>query len=504
MIRAYDSGAVRAAEAPLLEAGVPLMSHAAHALAVRAIRELQAAGARVPGSVVLALAGGGNNGGDALFAAAILARRGVSVTAALCAPEVHAAGLAAARRANVRISPIVVGDAVHLPLLLDTARRAGVWLDGLAGIGLTGALRAPYAEIIAALAGEKAASPDEPIVIAVDTPSGVGDDGVVRGPLLPANVTVTMGAAKPGLLLPPASAYAGEVQVVELGLPLAGSEPAVERLTAGDVADAYPWPRQQDHKYTRGVVGIWAGSDRFPGAAFLSAAGALAAGPGMVRYLGAVPGLPHVLPEVVTDTGRIQAGVIGSGISPAAAASALAGALARRVPLVVDAGGLDSVGALVDPHRSGPPIVITPHAGELAAMLGIDRAAVEAEPARHARAAARRFQVVVLCKGPTTLVVPPAGPILSQEIPSAWLASAGSGDVLGGIIGTLLALAQARAEESGEDGGLTQTAAARVAAAGVWLHSEAALRIGQAPAAGPIRASQLPPALQGVLAALPH
>nr|NLD40100.1 hypothetical protein [Actinomycetales bacterium] len=349
MIRAYDSETIRAAEEPLLAAGVPLMREAARALAVRVLRELRERGARLPGSVVLALVGGGNNGGDALYAAADLARRGLTVHAALCSPAVHPAGLAAARAAGVRIAPVVAADrSTDLPLLLDRAARSGIWLDGLAGIGLAGPLREPLAGIVEALAAEKAASPDEPVVIAIDVPSGVGDDGAVRGPLLPADVTVTMGAAKPGLLLPPAAAYAGELQIVELGLPLAEAEHRVERLDAADVADLYPWPRRADHKYTRGVLGIWAGSERYPGAAALCVDGALAAGPGMVRYLGSAPGLTAAHPEAVTVPGRIQAAVVGSGMDEAAAVrAALDESLARGVPVVVDAGALQELGAVL-------------------------------------------------------------------------------------------------------------------------------------------------------------
>lgn len=505
MIRAYDSPTIRAAEEPLLAAGVPLMREAARALAMRVIHELRDAGARVAGSVALGLVGGGNNGGDALYALADLAHRGLTTHAALCSPSVHRGGLAAARRAGVRVVPIV--DDAHsadLPALLDLAARSGVWLDGLAGIGLSGPLREPLAGIVEALAQEKAASPDEPVVIAIDVPSGVGDDGAVRGPLLRADVTVTMGAAKPGLLLPPAAEYAGRIQIVELGLPLAASEHRVERLGAADVADLYPWPRRADHKYTRGVVGIWTGSERYPGAAALSVDGALAAGAGMVRHLAAVPGLTSVHPEVVTADGRIQAAVVGSGMEGAGAArAALDEALSRGVPVVVDAGGLTELGAVLA-HRADPaPILATPHAGELATLLGVSRRAVERHPAMRARELADRLGVVVLLKGPITVVAPPAGPVLSQDGETPWLATAGSGDVLAGIAGSLLALAQTRAEEEGDT--LRDEAAARLGAAAAWLHARAGLIAATHPGGtGPIRARDIAAALPGVLASLPR
>ncbi|MDO5494289.1 MAG: NAD(P)H-hydrate dehydratase [bacterium] len=501
MIRAYDSAAIRAAEEPLLAAGVPLMREAAHALALRAVRVLNDDGARVPGSVALALVGGGNNGGDALFAAAELARRGLTVFAALCAADVHEEGLAAARAAGVRVRQIVGEEkAIDSEALIRIARRSGIWIDGLAGIGLAGPLRDPLASIVEALGEEKDSSPDEPVVIAVDVPSGVGGDGAVRGPLLRADITVTMGAPKAGLLLPPAAEFAGEVEVVELGLPLAGAEHRVERLTGADVADLYPWPRRNDHKYTRGVVGLWTGSERYPGAAALSVGGALAAGPGMVRYLGSANGLPWVYPEAVTAEGRIQAAVVGSGMDdPGQARAALDEALSRGVPVVVDAGGLAELGPALEKRVDPAPIVATPHAGELASLLGISRRAVESHPVLRARELAEKWGVVVLLKGPISVIAPPEGPLLTQEGETPWLATAGSGDVLAGITGTILALAQARAEEEG--GALRDADVARLAAASVWLHARAGLRAAtHAGGSGPIRAGDIARALPGVLA----
>ncbi len=512
MIRAYDAETVRAAEAPLLEAGVPLMREAARALANRTVRELERLGARVPGSVVLALVGGGNNGGDALYAAADLARRGVQVHAALCSNTVHEEGLAAARAAGVRVTRVVsAGRDADLDAVIDLARRSGVWLDGLAGIGLSGPLRDPLSGIVAALAEERAVSPDEPVVIAIDVPSGVGDDGAVRGPILPADVTVTMGVAKPGLLLPPTALHAGEIQVVELGLPVAELKYRAGRLGAADVADLYAWPEQDDHKYTRGVVGIWAGSARFPGAAILCTAGALATGPGMVRYLGQVEGVPLVHPEVVTADGQIQAAVVGSGIDPTSIARpALDAAFARGVPVVVDAGALADLPAAIAMRANPAPVVITPHAGELATMLGVSRRDVERHPARRAHEVAEKLGVIVLLKGPTTIVVPPEGPIYSQADSTPWLATAGTGDVLAGVAGTLIALAQARAEDEGDT--LRELEVARLAAAASWLHGQAGRRAStvrvrtaagkRRVGSGPIRARDVAAAVPAVLSGL--
>ncbi len=398
MIRAYGADSIRAAEAPLLAAGVPLMRQAARAVATATVREIRDRGQRVPGSVVLALVGGGNNGGDALWAAADLARRGVAAHAALCARTVHAEGLAAARSAGVRIVRVVPEDGGEpdLAALLDVSRRSGAWIDGLAGIGLSGPLRDPLARIVAALEEERRASPDEPVVIAVDVPSGVVGSGAAPGDVLRAHLTVTMGAAKPALLLPPACAAAGRVEVLDLGLPLDPATVAVRRLGAADVADLFPWPRREDHKYTRGVVGVWAGSAAYQGAAVLASAGALAAGPGMVRYLGPVASVRDHHPEVVTAPGRIQAALVGSGIAgPEAALHALQEAAGHDVPLVADAGVLEVLDDVA--HSLAAPAIVTPHAGELAALLGATREDVEADPASAAlRYASDRGLTVLL------------------------------------------------------------------------------------------------------------
>ncbi|MFH5822113.1 NAD(P)H-hydrate epimerase [Georgenia sp. AZ-5] len=521
MIRAHTAAAVREAEEPLLAAGEPLMDRAAFALATRVTAELRGRGNRVPGSTVLLLVGGGNNGGDALLAGARLARRGCQVHAALLGAAPHPAGLAAARAAGVRLHEVLDHPDVAAAVVA-LARRAGVWVDALTGIGARGPLRAPLDGVAAALATERAASPDEPVVVAVDVPSGIGvDDGAVPGPVLPADVTVTMGTAKPGLLLPPASALAGRVEVVDLGLdgPLAaGAAPAVCRLQGTDVADVWPVPAVGEHKYTRGVLGVVAGSQVYPGAAVLAVAGALRTGLGMVRYHG--PEVPTALvharhPEAVTAPGRVQARVIGPGIDPGDVARAremedhLAAGLRAGTPTVLDAGALTLLHDDTYPDLPAT-VVLTPHAGELAALLSArgeetTRAAVEAAPARHVRLAAEITGATVLLKGATTVVAAPDGPLYAQADATPWLATAGAGDVLAGVLGALLAgygdaLA---ADEIGEWAGLP----ACLAAAAALVHGRAARLAAGQPGAGepgaPITAldvaEALPAAVRSVL-----
>lgn len=213
----YSAAQVREAERPFLEAGVPLMARAVAGLTVQAQRVLADRGRRI--GDVLVLAGSGSNGGDALFAAAALIQAGNSAVVVLLGRRAHSAGLAAALRAGARVLP---PDATAGRIAAEAA-RADVVLDGVLGTGSTGGLRPPARQVLARLlesAGRGAA------VIAVDLPSGVDpDDGVVHPPVFRADVTVTFGAVKAGLLLAPGTREAGEVRLIDIGL-----GPALERV----------------------------------------------------------------------------------------------------------------------------------------------------------------------------------------------------------------------------------------------------------------------------------
>ena len=254
-------------------------------------------------------------------------------------------------------------------------------------------------------------------------------------------------------------------------------DPRLADLDA-QLAALVPRPASVAQKYSRGVVGLRTGSARYPGAATLSVAGANVGLVGMVRYDGsAADAVRAAYPEVV-GPGQVQAWVTGSG-GGEAAAEALAACLDDGVPVVVDADAL----ALV----SGPlsvPAVLTPHAGELAAMLGVGRGEVEAAQLAHVRQAAERFGAVVLLKGRHTLVADPGGPVRVNTTGVPWLATAGAGDVLAGLVGALLAA------------GLTPFDAA---SAGAWLHGAAARLAAQA---GPLVASRVAAALPLVFAEL--
>lgn len=211
----------------------------------------------------------------------------------------------------------------------------------------------------------------------------------------------------------------------------------MQHITQEHVVRWWPVPDGDSDKYSRGVVGLDTGSTQYPGAALLGCSGALHSGAGMVRYIGRAEEslILGRFPSVVMNDGRVQAMVLGSGWGQRPdAADRLAPAVARDVPLVLDA---DALGLLPADLPVGS--LLTPHAGELARMLGVGRAAVEADPCRHAVMAADRFGATVLLKGGTQHVASPGGEVLVAVPGPAWTAQAGSGDVLAGVCGTLLA-----------------------------------------------------------------
>jgi len=252
-------------------------------------------------------------------------------------------------------------------------------------------------------------------------------------------------------------------------------------------------PGADDDKYARGVVGFVTGSEGYPGAAVLGVEAAARTGVGMIRYLG--PERPSGLvlqrrPEVVTADGRVQAWVLGSGQDAAqrddATRARLRKALGQEVPVVIDAGALD-----LHAEARGP-VLLTPHAGELARAVGSSVEEVRADPERAARDAAAALGATVLLKGHTTHVATPDGTLLRVRSAPAWLATAGAGDALAGILGALLAT---HADAIARDPALV----ARLAAAGAVLHGLAAER---ASAGGPLTILDLAAALPRVIAGL--
>ncbi|MCC3773450.1 NAD(P)H-hydrate dehydratase [Streptomyces sp. UNOB3_S3] len=461
MRTAHSVDTVRAAERALM-AELPegaLMQRAAAGLAAACADLL---GRRVYGARVALLVGSGDNGGDALYAGARLARRGAGVTAVLLSPDrAHTGGLRALRNAGGRAVTAGEGEGVR------AVRRADLVVDGIVGIGGKGALREPAQELVAAAEGA--------LIVAVDLPSGVdAGTGEVPGAAVRADATVTFGTYKPGLLIDPAREHAGALRLVDIGLgPWLPSEPDAEALQHADVAGLLPLPEAESDKYRRGVVGIVAGSARYPGAAVLAVAGALSGGAGAVRYVGpAADAVIARFPETLVTAGppgkagRVQAWVIGPGLGDGAEArQALVDVLSSDVPVLVDADGL----RLLDPQAvraRRAATLLTPHAGEAAALLGLSREEVEASRLSSVRALADRFGVTALLKGSTTLVADGARAVRVNPTGTPWLATAGSGDVLSGLTGSLLAA------------GLSARDAASV---GAYLHGLAARGLGDAP-----------------------
>ncbi|GAA3374460.1 bifunctional ADP-dependent NAD(P)H-hydrate dehydratase/NAD(P)H-hydrate epimerase [Streptomyces sannanensis] len=429
MRTAYCVETVRAAERELM-ARLPegaLMQRAAAGLAAVCADVL----GRVTGARIVLLVGSGDNGGDALYAGARLARRGAGVRAVLLAPDrAHSAGLAALRAAGGRVAEDPYG----------ALRAADLVLDGITGIGGHGGLRPDAVELVRATLGTDA------VMVAVDLPSGVeADTGEVRGEAVRADVTVTFGTYKPGLLIDPARDYAGAVRLVEIGLELPPTADA-EALQYRDVAGLLPVPDAESDKYRRGVVGVVAGSARYPGAAVLAVAGALRGGAGAVRYVGpAADAVIARFPETLVHqgppgkAGRVQSWVVGPGLGDSGR-DFLDEVIAEDVPVLVDADGLRLLDAARVRSRTAPTL-LTPHAGEAAALLGVAREQVEAARLASVRALAEKYGATVLLKGSTTLVVGPhpESPVRVNPTGTPWLATAGSGDVLSGLAGALLA-----------------------------------------------------------------
>ncbi|HVT20055.1 MAG TPA: NAD(P)H-hydrate dehydratase [Mycobacteriales bacterium] len=438
---AYDADTIRSAERPLLDS-LPegtLMQRAAFALARRCAALL----GNVYGSRVVLLVGSGGNGGDALHAGARLAGRGARVDALLLTDRPLAPALEALHAAGGRSMP--AGTDVDTALL----RSADLVVDGMVGIGASGPLREPMARVAATLDATAAT------VVAVDVPSGVdASTGEVAGAAVRADVTVTFGALKVGLLVDPGADHAGLVELVDIGLRL--PPPTVTALDAEDVTALLPAPAAESDKYRRGVLGIVAGSDGYPGAANLVVGAALATGVGMVRFVStalAAGAVRAAHPEAVVteiapgDTaamlgaGRVQAWVIGPGLGTGAEAAALVrAALSADVPVLLDADALTIVAddRSILKARTGPAL-LTPHAGELARLTGADRSSIEAQRVDAVRGAAFQTHATVLLKGSSTLVATPAGDLRVNTAATPYLATAGSGDVLAGVCGALLA-----------------------------------------------------------------
>ncbi|BBZ35060.1 NAD(P)H-hydrate dehydratase [Mycolicibacterium confluentis] len=459
----YSADAIRAAEAPLL-ASLPdgaLMRRAAFGLATAIARELRERSGGIAGRRVCAVVGSGDNGGDALWAATFLRRRGAAADAVLLRPDhTHPAALRAFLAAGGRVVQSI-GPATDLVI------------DGVVGISGSGPLRPDAAAVFASTSAP---------VVAVDIPSGVDvHTGAVTGPAVRPVLTVTFGGLKPVHAL----ADCGRVELIDIGLDLPPTD--VRSLEAADVRRLWPVPGRADDKYTQGVTGVLAGSHTYPGAAILCAGAAVATHSGMVRYAGtAAAEVVSHWPEVIAvddfaDAGRVQAWVVGPGFgTDDASAATLRDVLAVDLPVIADADALTILARNPDWVRGrANPTVLTPHAGEFERLAG---APPGADRVGATRELAARLGVTVLLKGNVTVIADPDGSVHLNPAGDSWAATAGSGDVLSGVIGALLSA------------GL---APAKAAAAAAFVHTRAAALAASSP--GPAAA---PTSASGILACI--
>jgi hydroxyethylthiazole kinase-like uncharacterized protein yjeF len=442
---------MRAAEDAVIASGVSvatLMDRAGTAIA-HAVRRL------ADPNEVLILCGPGNNGGDGYVAARVLAEMGVTVrVAALSEPKTNAAKSARAGWSG----PVET---------LAEAEPAPVLVDALFGTGLTRPLDGtpPTPNRSLADAGERSVvrslnflANAAQLSIAIDLPSGLATDSGKALSVPPVfNLTLALGVVKSALLLQPAARYCGQVRLLDIGVPTTSQAEVLK-------APTLPTPGPDAHKYTRGMVAIIAGT--MSGASDLAALAAMRAGAGYVTLLGDTVGPPHALvrtpfSDQALANDRIGALVIGPGLGRDDTARArLEAALNAGHPLIIDGDAL----RLMSPDRIKAlkvPVILTPHSGEFDALFGKS----DADKITRARDAAARANAIVVFKGADTVIAAPDGRVRIGQDASDWLSTAGTGDVLAGAIGAMLA---------------TKLDSLDAASAGVWLHGDAARRLGPA------------------------
>jgi ADP-dependent NAD(P)H-hydrate dehydratase / NAD(P)H-hydrate epimerase len=493
-------------------AGLTLMENAGRAVA-EAVAEAAAETAGRAGAAITVVCGPGNNGGDGFVAARLLRDRGFKVRLGLLGRREDLEGDAAAMAGRW-------GDAVE-PLSPATIAGADLIVDALFGAGLKRALEGTAADVVAAI--NASGRP----VIAVDVPSGLdGSTGTAAGPVVQAARTVTFFRLKPGHLLLPGRALCGEVRLADIGIPASVLGSIGPRTLANRPVlwrHAYPRPRLEGHKYSRGHAVIVSGPAESTGAARLGARGCLRIGAGLVTVVGPAAatavnatqltaimvkamGSDGALAEFLADK-RHNAVLIGpgAGVGATTAATALT-VLASPAAAVLDADALTSFapgedgkpvravgfGFVVRGTEPGPvpdglfaaikararPVVLTPHEGEFKRLFG-DLPGCKLERARRA---AEASGAVVILKGADTVIAAPDGRAAINDNAPAWLATAGAGDVLGGFVAGLLA---------------QHMPAFEAACAAVWMHGACAVEFGPG-----LIAEDLPETLPKVLGGL--
>ena len=488
------------------EIGLPavvLMETAGRAVAEAALRMLGAR--RGP---VMVVCGPGNNGGDGFVAARVLCDRGIDAVAYLAAPREAVRGdarihLEIFERAGGAIQLIAAPE--QLAAVAGRATDAVLLIDALFGVGLTRPIEGHLAEVVAMM--QRA-----PRVLAVDIPSGLDTDtGRELGCAVTAERTVTMAVPKIALVSSPGFARAGEVEVADIGIPpalIAAANIPVSLVTTGDVVRWLPHAQSLEHKGRRGHVLVVGGSPGMRGAGRLAAIAALRAGAGLCTL--AADGDPgptldapdSVMTRALAGGGQLAAllagkaaVVIGPGIgNTSASAARVHEVLASGIPAVLDADALNvlAAGPAAIAGAAGP-VVVTPHPGEASRLLGITVANIEADRIAAARALAAKTRAVVVLKGARTIVCDGSGAGSSANLhcsinPTGGpaLATGGSGDVLAGTVGALLAQ------------GLSAVDAAR---AGVFVHGTAGDQLTEVHGARGVVSSDLPAAIASAIRA---
>jgi ADP-dependent NAD(P)H-hydrate dehydratase / NAD(P)H-hydrate epimerase len=441
-MRATDAWAIEEQGVPSLD----LMERAGAGLA-RLVAD------RAPEGAVAVVCGKGNNGGDGLVAARLLREAGRDVRVLLIGEADELRGDAAT---NLERLP---GDGVEA-FAAGALDDATAIVDALLGTGFAGEPRDPIKGAIEAINARDAA------VVAADVPSGVdASTGVIAGAAVRAGATATFHSAKPGLWIAPGKEHAGEVRVIEIGIPDGAPASADVGLIRPGVLARIPRREPGSTKFSEGAVLVVGGSAGLTGAPSLTSEAAARAGAGYVtaavpRSLSLIFELrllevmtralpdddgaltPAALEPALHAAERVQAVVLGPGLGRTEGTLAFARELAARVelPLLLDADGLNAHAGALGSLASRPgPTVLTPHAGELGRLLELPSAEIDRERLRHARAAADASGAVVVLKGDDSLVAEPAGRVAVSPGGAAALATAGTGDVLSGTIGALLA-----------------------------------------------------------------
>ena len=508
-MRAADGAVATALGVPTLR----LMETAGRGIAAIVERELGGAGR------VTIVCGGGSNGGDGFVAARQLALAGLSVRVLLTAPKEKIQGDAAvALGALAQLGSVAVEDGsawtdeATWQARLGDAQAKGVdaVVDAIFGTGFRGPVRDVPA---AALAAMNAAGGRK---FAVDIPSGLdADSGRAAGVVFRADVTATMGARKVGLVVD-ASAPVGRIELVDLGAPVDARLAPFARcrlLDAQGIAERIPRRSADAHKGSSGHLLVVAGSAGKTGAAFLVGTAALRSGAGLVTIASTAAGQSALdakaielmtarytdgedadpapsLAALQTLAGRAQAVALGPGIPTGAGMRAVVHALVSqlKLPMVIDADALNALGTEAPKLLNGAPAprVLTPHPGEMGRLLGISIAEVQSDRLVHARALAAATGAIVVLKGARTIVASPDGQAYINPFACGALATAGSGDVLTGVTGALLAR------------GVDALAAAQVA---VYLHGAAGAALEPELGDGVV-AGELPRAIAGVMVRL--